>query len=45
MPHATNSADEPDRVAPIDLTAATDGASAWRLEQPHSLATLVLSFG
>ena len=45
-PHATNSADQPDRVAPIQLGVAADGANAWRLDlPPHSLATLVLGSG
>jgi alpha-N-arabinofuranosidase len=42
-PRATNSADEPDRVAPRALEISAEGRCAWRLElPPHSLATLVL---
>jgi alpha-L-arabinofuranosidase len=45
-PHATNSADQPDRVAPIQVGVAADGSNAWRLDlPPHSLATLVLGSG
>ncbi len=42
-PRDTNSADEPDRVAPAELAVAPDGPGAWRVElPPHSLATIVL---
>ncbi len=41
-PRATNSVEEPDRVAPVPLAVAADGP-AWRVElPPHSLATIVI---
>ncbi len=44
-PRATNSVDEPNRVAPMPLNVPRDGAG-YRVElPPHSLATVVLQAG
>jgi alpha-L-arabinofuranosidase len=41
--NAANCAEEPDRVAPADLTVTSSGSGTWRIELPrHSLATVVL---
>ncbi len=45
-PDAANSADEPDRVVPINLSVRDNGRGTWRLDlPPHSLTTVVLRSG
>jgi alpha-L-arabinofuranosidase len=42
-PRAVNSAQHPDHVTPVALTAATDSPGQWRIElPPHSMATVQL---
>jgi alpha-N-arabinofuranosidase len=42
-PHAVNSADHPDAVAPVALAVSRDGAGAWQIELPsHAIATVRL---
>jgi alpha-N-arabinofuranosidase len=41
-PRASNSAEQPDRVAPVRLPITADGRGAWRVEMPpHTLATML----
>jgi alpha-N-arabinofuranosidase len=45
-PQATNSAMDPQRVAPVPFAVAPDGAGGWRAELPaHALATIVFQRG
>jgi alpha-L-arabinofuranosidase len=45
-PWAGNSADAPDRVAPVALSVAGDGPGALRIElPPHAVATILIPAG
>jgi alpha-N-arabinofuranosidase len=45
-PQAGNSAEAPDRVAPVALSVAGDGPGAWRIDlPPHAVATVLIPAG